>query len=152
MRYPSATSGALTPGLATWSVCFGAALALWVGLGAMSDAQEATASAPLSNGVKRQILRSANLGAPNGKILSSIECIDGRISTVDRRWASVYLTNTPSCVSRYGGASGESTLLKRRHRHPRRWTSVGSVSDNCSRGEGGASDAILRDLGCQRIF
>lgn len=151
-RYRSATSWSLSATLLIWATCFCASLTLSVGPGFTWGVGEAMASVPLSNGVKRQVLRSANLGAPNGRILRRIECIDGRLSSVDPRWATVHLTNTRSCVDRYGGASGESTLLKRQHRHPRRWRRVGSVSDNCTRGEGGASDAILRDLGCRNIY
>lgn len=60
----------------------------------------------------------------------------------------VYLTNTPPCVARYGGGSGEASLLRRNRRHSHRWKIVGAIGDNCPRGTGGATDAVLRDLGC----
>jgi hypothetical protein len=106
------------------------------------------AASALSLSQRREILRSAHLHAPNGKLLRKPACIAGLISTVDRRWASAYLTNTRSCVRRYGGATGEAELLKRKRPGARRWKLVGSIGDNCEHGEGGAPDAVLEDLGC----
>lgn len=111
-------------------------------------APPALAAKPLSLGQRRQILNTAHLRAPNGKRLLKPACIGGRLSTVDRRWASVYLTNTPACVRRYGGASGEARLLKRKRPAAHRWRLAGSIGDNCRHGEGGAPDAVLEDLGC----
>lgn len=109
---------------------------------------QASASIPLKAKTRHQILKSVRLEAPNGKRIRKVQCVAGRLSTVNRRWASLYLSNIPGCVRKYGGASGEGVLLKRRSPHSRRWRRVGFVSDNCSLGEGGASIAVLRDLGC----
>jgi hypothetical protein len=95
-----------------------------------------------------QILRSADMIGPDGKRITDPACIGGRLSTVDPRWATAFLTNTRSCVHRYGGASGESTLFKRSSSNSADWRIVGSVSETCSHHEAGASDGVLRDLGC----
>jgi len=97
---------------------------------------------------RRQILRSAALIGPDGKRITDRECIEGRLSTVDARWAMAFLTNTKSCVRRYGGASGESTLFERSSDRATDWRVAGNVSETCSHREAGASDAVLRDLGC----
>jgi hypothetical protein len=102
----------------------------------------------LNGNQRQQILRNADLAGPDGKKITDPACIEGRLSTVDPRWAMAFLTNTKSCVRRYGGASGESTLLKRSSERATDWRAVGNVSETCSPHEAGATDAVLRDLGC----
>ena len=110
--------------------------------------QAASASRDLTVKERRAILRAQAFLGPNGRRILDPACISGRLSTVNRRWASAYLANTRSCVRRFGGASGESALLHRPRRTSRKWRQVGSIGDNCSPGEGGASAAVLEDLGC----
>lgn len=108
----------------------------------------ASASRALTRSERRDVLRSVDYRGPNQKRIRDPACISGRLSTANRRYASSTLTNTPSCVRRFGGATGEGALLRRKSTRSRRWRRVGSISDNCSRGEGGAPDRVLRDLGC----
>lgn len=102
----------------------------------------------LSSSERRAIIATVTVEAPDGGRIRDASCIAGRLSTVNRRWAAFHLSNTASCVRRYGGASGESSLVKRRTPTTRRWVRKGSIGDNCKRGTGGASAAVLRDLGC----
>jgi hypothetical protein len=116
------------------------------------EAQGAVAYATLGLSLRREILRNADLPAPNGKKIRRATCIAGRLSTVDERWAAVHLTNTKACVAHYGGAVGAAVLLKRSSSSALDWKAVGEIGDNCSHGEGGATDAVLRDLGCGVIY
>jgi hypothetical protein len=111
-------------------------------------AAPAQAARGLSLRERADILRTVRWTAPNGRRMRDPRCITGRLSTVDRRWAGAFLTNSRSCVRRYGAASGESVLLRRRSSGARRWRIAGAVGDNCTRGAGGASDRVLLDLGC----
>lgn len=97
---------------------------------------------------REQILGSADLSGPNGKRITDPTCIDGRLSTVDPRWAMAFLSNTHSCVRQYGGATGESTLFERSSDDSDDWRIVGTVSEHCYHREAGAPDSVLRDLGC----
>lgn len=108
----------------------------------------AAAHRPLKKGERSDIVDSANLTGPNGKRVADSTCVAGRLSTLNRHWAAIHLTNTRSCVQRYGGASGESVLLKRSSLNSRQWRRVGTIGDNCQSREGGASNRVLRDLGC----
>lgn len=112
----------------------------------------ALASRSLTRGERRDILRSTTFTGPNGRRIKDPACIAGRLSTVSRRFAGTYLSNTDTCVQRFGGASGEGQLFRRRTKRARRWKRVGSIGDNCSRDTGGASDAVLEDLGCYLGF
>jgi hypothetical protein len=114
-----------------------------VGLSATADAHRS-----LSPSERRAIVATVNVPAPDGGRIRDASCIAGQLSTVNRRWAAFHLSNTTSCARRYGGASGESALVKRASTTSRRWTRRGSIGDNCRRGTGGASAAVLRDLGC----
>jgi hypothetical protein len=98
----------------------------------------AYAARPLATSLLREIADAHVLPAPNGGDIASPKCISGRLSTVSERWASVTLTNTPSCVARYGGASGEEVLLRRPSSSSSHWRRAGSIGDNCSLGHGGA--------------
>jgi hypothetical protein len=51
-------------------------------------------------------------------------------------------------MKRYGGAVGGAALLERSSTTSVDWEQVGEIGDNCGEGEGGASDAVLHDLGC----
>jgi hypothetical protein len=97
---------------------------------------------------REQILESADLPGPERKTITDPACIGGRLSTIDPRWAAASLTNTHSCVRRYGGASGESVLFKRSSADSVNWRIVGNVSETCTNHEAGAPDKVLRDLGC----
>jgi hypothetical protein len=108
----------------------------------------AAAAVALPSPVKREIVRSRAVPAPDGGAVTNPNCFSGRLSTVNRRWASAYLTDTPACVRRFGGATGEASLLRRRTVRAARWKRVGAIGDNCPAGEGGAPAAVLRDLGC----
>lgn len=121
----------------------GVAAAIWA-----FAAAPAVASRSLTRTERSRILASAPQKGPNGRRIADPACIAGRLSTVNRRFAATYLSNTASCVRRYGGASGESRLLRRGSTSSHDWTGVGAIGDNCSRRTGGASDAVLRDLGC----
>jgi hypothetical protein len=113
-------------------------------------ATSADAYTTLSLKTRRQIVHHANLPAPNHKaMIRRAACIEGRLSTVDRRWAMFFLTNTKSCIRRYGGASGGAGLLERPSTTSVAWEQVGEIGEEgCAHGEAGASDAVLRDLGC----
>lgn len=111
-------------------------------------ATAAQAAQPLSLALRREIVRSGSIEAPNGGRLTDANCITGRLSTVDPRWAVVILTDSPGCVSRFGGATGQGTLVHRPTRTSPRWRRVGYVGDNCSSHDGGAPNPVLRDLGC----
>jgi hypothetical protein len=104
----------------------------------------------LSLKTRRQIVHRADLQAPNHKgMIRRAACIEGRLSTVDRRWAMFVLTNTKVCVRRYGGASGGAGLLERTSTTSVDWEQVGEIGEQgCFHGEGGASDTVLGDLGC----
>jgi hypothetical protein len=120
-----------------------AAVALVIGV------QGAGAYTTLGPRLRQQIVRNADLPSPNGKVIRRAACIGGRLSTVDRRWAMFYLTNTKACVRRYGGASGGAGLLERTSTNSVDWKQVGEIGEQgCSHGQGGASDEVLRDLGC----
>jgi hypothetical protein len=121
-----------------------------VALAALTLISPAPASAftMLTAPQRGQILRSADMVGPNGQRITDPACIGGRLSTVDPRWAMAFLSNTNSCFRRYGGASGESTLFERSSESSTDWRIVGSVSETCNHHEAGASDAVLRDLGC----
>lgn len=110
--------------------------------------ETAAAFTALTLDQRRRILQSAEIHAPNDKVLRDPACVAGRLSTVDPRWAMVFLTNTKACVSRYGGASGESVLLERSSGRAVDWRIVGSVSEHCVSHEAGAPNRVLRDLGC----
>lgn len=112
-------------------------------------ATSADAYTTLSLKTRRQIVHHADLPAPNHHgMIRRAACIEGRLSTVDRRWASIVLTNTKACMNRYGGAVGGAALLERSSTTSIDWEQVGEIGDNCGEGEGGASDAVLHDLGC----
>jgi hypothetical protein len=112
-------------------------------------AHSAEAYTTLSLKTRRQIVHHADLPAPNHKgMIRRASCIEGRLSTVDGRWAMFFLTNTNACVRRYGGAAGGAGLLERTSTTSVDWEEVGEIGDNCSQGEGGATDAVLHDLGC----
>lgn len=140
----------------TWTVkrtmrrCYrcAAVVAAIVALGAIFAAAPASAFTMLTTSQRHQILDRARVIGPNGKRITDPACIDGRLSTVDPRWAMDFLTNTRSCVRRYGGASGESELLKRSSDGSTDWRMVGHISEHCSHHEAGAPDRVLRDLGC----
>lgn len=108
----------------------------------------APAATPLTTQMRSQILASAHLPGPNGKVMHDPSCITGRLSTVDRRWAFAYLTNSRHCVKQYGSAVGEGPLLRRSSSTSTDWKQVASISDNCSSRAGGAPNRVLRDLGC----
>lgn len=110
------------------------------------------ASSPLTKHLRQEIVRTADLPGPNGRTVRGPGCIAGRLSTVNRRWASALLTNTPKCVRRYGGATGEAFLLKRRRPGARTWRLRGRIGANCEHHTGGAPDRVLRDLGCGLFF
>jgi hypothetical protein len=111
--------------------------------------QGASAYTTLGVKTRRQIVRNADLPSPNGKTIRRAACIGGRLSTIDQRWAMFYLTNTKACVRRYGGASGGAGLLERTSSKSVDWTQVGEIGEQgCPHGVAGASDAVLRDLGC----
>ena len=111
-------------------------------------ASSASASKNLTFKQRQDIIRSVYVEAPDGGRIRHATCIAGRVSTVDRRWAFIYLSNTDWCVAVYGGASGEGSLMKRKTQRRHKWKHVGQLGDNCKRGTGGASDLVLRDLGC----
>lgn len=113
-------------------------------------AHSADAYTTLSLKTRRQIVRHAELPAPNHRgLIRRAACIGGRLSTVDSRWAMYYLTNTKPCVGRYGGASGGVGLLERSSTTSVDWKLVGETGEqDCTHGEHRASDAVLRDLGC----
>lgn len=127
-----------------------AAAAVAVALGNVSAAAPADASSTLTVKLRRQILTTVAFGAPNSPTtpIRDPACVRGYLSTVDRRYAAVYLSNTKSCVRRFGAASGEGLLVRRGSPRAARWRQAGHVGDNCMRGEGGASDAVLEDLHC----
>jgi hypothetical protein len=112
----------------------------------------AGAAAPLTRSQREGIVRSTRVAAPNGGRIRDWRCIDGRLSTVNRRFASVILTNTRVCVRRYGGATGEARLDERATRTSSRWRPIGSLggSGTCVT-QRGVSHRVLRDLGCDRI-
>jgi hypothetical protein len=130
--------------LTVLAALLGALSALAVGAGC------AEAYTALSLKTRRQIVHHADLPAPNHKgMIRRAACIEGRLSTVDSRWAMFILTNTKACVRRYGGASGGAGLLERTSTTSVDWEQVGEIGEeDCSHGEDGASDAVLRDLGC----
>ena len=130
------------PAVPVFLIAAGAALML------LTTPGPAAASRSLTASQRSDILRSYALMGPNGRRIRKIACIAGRVSTVDQRWATINLTNTPACVRRYGGATGDVPLLRRPTKRSRRWVKRGMIWDNCSRGTGGASDRVLRDLGC----
>jgi hypothetical protein len=111
-------------------------------------AQCASAYTTLGPHLRRQILRSADLPAPDGKTIRRPACIAGRLSSVDKRWAMVFLTNSNACVRRYGGASGGATLLRRPSATSTEWKAVGEIGETCPHRQDGATDRVLRDLGC----
>ena len=79
-------------------------------------------------------------------------CITGRLSTVDPRYAAIDLGNSPSCVKRFGGASGEAPVVRRSSPHSRQWRQTGeSLSDNCP-ASSTIPRAVRRDLGCSQFF
>lgn len=108
----------------------------------------ASASRTLRASERSDIVRSTHVTASNGRRISDSVCIAGHLSTVDRRWAAYYYSNTRSCVRRYGGASGEATLIKRPGPSSRNWSRKANIGDNCRHHAGGAPDSVLRDLGC----
>jgi hypothetical protein len=130
--------------LAILAALLGALSILVVGVG------HADAYTTLSLKTRQQIVHHADLPAPNHKgMIRRAACIEGRLSTVDRRWAMFFLTNTKACVRRYGGASGGAGLLERPSTNSVDWKFVGEIGEQgCTHGEDGASDAVLRDLGC----
>jgi hypothetical protein len=92
--------------------------------------------------------RSPVLAAPNGRGHLDWQCFTGRLSTVNPRYAAILLTNSKSCVTRFGGATGEAPVIMRARVHSHSWHSTGvAISDNCSRSES-VPAAVLRDLGC----
>jgi len=123
------------------TICCAAALLLAIPAGA---------STSLTVKDRRHILRTVTFPAPNDPTVRIRDpaCVMGYLSQVDQRYAAMYLSNTKSCVRRFGGASGEGLLVKRQSRRSVRWRQVGHVSDNCIHGTGGASDRVLRDLHC----
>ncbi|MBS1862864.1 MAG: hypothetical protein JSS68_14265 [Actinobacteria bacterium] len=108
----------------------------------------ASAFTMLTTYQRHQILDHAGVIGPDGKRIDDAACIGGRLSTVDPRWAAAFLTNTRTCVRRYGGASGEAELFKRSSDNSVDWRMVGHIGDSCIHHEAGASDRVLRDLGC----
>jgi len=110
----------------------------------------AEASTSLTVKDRRHILRTVTFPAPNDPAvrIHDPSCVMGYLSQVDPRYAAMYLSNTRSCVRRFGGASGEGLLVKRPSRRSARWRQVGHVADNCIHGTGGAPDRVLRDLHC----
>src|ERR1039458_3568351 len=119
-----------------------------LGLGANS----AAAAQPLTRAERAAIIKSTDVAAPNGGRIRDWRCINGQLSTVDRRFAAVILTNTPACVVRYGGASGEATLDYRGSPRATHWRAIGSIGGSgvCEHNRV-APDAVLRDLGCAKI-
>lgn len=108
----------------------------------------ASAARSLTSAERTAIVKAVKVTAPKGGRITDPRCIAGRLSTVNRRWASLYLTNTPSCVKRFGGAAGESTLLTRPGVSSTTWRIAGAIGDVCSHRAGGAPDRVLVDLGC----
>jgi hypothetical protein len=107
---------------------------------------------PLTRGERSAIVRSTFVSAPDGGRIKNWRCIAGQLSTVDRRFASTYLTSTPHCVSRYGGATGEATLDYRPSPLSNNWRAIGVIggSGACPPSRP-APDKVLRDLGCTTI-
>lgn len=112
----------------------------------------AYAAQPLSRAQRKAIVSTTYIHAPDGGRITAWRCIGGQLSTVDRRFAATELTNTPSCVDRYGGATGEATLDYRASATSGRWRAIGVIG-----GSGAcppnrlAPNGVLRDLGCAEI-
>jgi hypothetical protein len=92
---------------------FGGAIAVAAAAVALLCTSVAVAFVALSPEVRNEIVHARAIAAPDGGFVTNPDCIAGRLSTVDRRWAVAYLTNSPSCVRQFGGASGEGVLLRR---------------------------------------
>ena len=117
-----------------------------------TSSSSAAAARPLTRGERAAIVESTEVAAPNGGRIRDWRCINGQLSTVDGRFASVILTNTPACVDRYGGASGEATLDYRGSARATHWRAIGSIGGSgvCEH-DRLVPDAVLRDLGCAKI-
>jgi hypothetical protein len=138
-------------GVRTRQICVLIALAVFTAL-ALSP-RGASAYTILGLKIRRQIVHHADLPAPNHEgTIGIAACIGGRLSSIDRRWAMFYLTNTMVCVRRYGGASGGAGLLERSSTTSLDWEQVGEIGETCEQGTAGASDTVLRDLGCVSFY
>ena len=126
------------------------AVAVACGCGALVERANASIALPAT--IKQEIARSRAVTAPKGGAITNPACFTGRLSTVNPRWAAASLADTHSCVLRYGGASGEAALLRRKSPTARRWMRVGAIGDNCSAHEGGAPRRVLLDLGCGVVY
>ncbi len=99
--------------------------------------------------IARSLSHSSVLAAPNGHGHLIWRCFTGRLSTVNPRYAAILLTNSKSCVARFGGATGEAPVIMRAGDLSHSWHSTGvAISDNCTRSVS-IPTAVLRDLGCE---
>lgn len=117
------------------------------------QASAALAARPLSRSERRALARAGVVQSWDGRSkVRRAACIHGRLSTVNRRYAVVFAPTSNSCMRQYGVAQGEVPLFRRPSSASRRWRFAGTISDNCTAGTGGASRAVLRDLGCSAFL